>query len=158
MWSHMTAAPVYTRKGGVTTASTEGSSVLLQLNDGVRLPIIRVLEDWYEIELPNGVRGWMNKFAFGEFKEIDGILFNTNFCRSEDSRRTTALPYSLQLIEGAEFPRWSPDGEFIAFLKREDLGGRYWRANELWIMDRKGERARKFYTGNFYNPYLSWVA
>ena len=23
-------------------------------------------------------------------------------------------------------------------------------------MDRKGERARKFYTGNFYNPYLSW--
>ena len=146
------AAPVYTRKGG-TTASTEGSSVLLQLNDGVRLPIIRVLEDWYEIELPNGVRGWMNKFAFGEFKEIDGILFNTNFCKVAGGLGSAV---SFQLIEGAEFPRWSPDGEFIAFLKREDLGGRYWRANELWIMDRKGERARKFYTGNFYNPYLSW--
>ncbi len=140
------AAPVYTAK--------EGAAVLLQLNDGVRLPILQVSDGWYEIELPNGVRGWMNKFAFGEFKEIDGILFNTTFCRPEDNAITD--PYRVQLIEGAEFPRWSPDGEFIAFLKREDLGGRYWRANELWIMDRKGERARKFYTGNFYNPYLSW--
>ncbi len=140
------AAPVYTAK--------EGTAVLLQLNDGVRLPILQVSEGWYEVELPNGVRGWMNKFAFGEFKEVDGILFNTTFCRPEDNAMTD--PYRVQLIEGAEFPRWSPDGEFIAFLKREDLGGRYWRANELWIMDRKGERARKFYTGNFYNPYLSW--
>ena len=140
------AAPVYTAK--------EGTAVLLQLNDGVRLPILQVSEGWYEVELPNGVRGWMNKFAFGEFKEIDDILFNTTFCRPEDNAITD--PYRVQLIEGAEFPRWSPDGEFIAFLKREDLGGRYWRANELWIMDRKGERARKFYTGNFYNPYLSW--
>lgn len=140
------AAPVYTAK--------EGAAVLLQLNDGVRLPILQVSDGWYEIELPNGVRGWMNKFAFGEFKEIDSILFNTTFCRPEDNAITD--PYRVQLIEGAEFPRWSPDGEFIAFLKREDLGGRYWRANELWIMDRKGERARKFYTGNFYNPYLSW--
>ena len=140
------AAPVYTAK--------EGAAVLLQLNDGVRLPILQVSDGWYEVELPNGVRGWMNKFAFGEFKEIDDILFNTTFCRPEDNAITD--PYRVQLIEGAEFPRWSPDGEFIAFLKREDLGGRYWRANELWIMDRKGERARKFYTGNFYNPYLSW--
>lgn len=140
------AAPVYTVK--------EGTAVLLQLNDGVRLPILQVSDGWYEVELPNGVRGWMNKFAFGEFKEIDSILFNTTFCRPGDNAITD--PYRVQLIEGAEFPRWSPDGEFIAFLKREDLGGRYWRANELWIMDRKGERARKFYTGNFYNPYLSW--
>jgi len=140
------AAPVYTAK--------EGTAVLLQLNDGVRLPILQVSDGWYEVELPNGVRGWMNKFAFGEFKEIDSILFNTTFCRPGDNAITD--PYRVQLIEGAEFPRWSPDGEFIAFLKREDLGGRYWRANELWIMDRKGERARKFYTGNFYNPYLSW--
>ena len=140
------AAPVYTAK--------EGAAVLLQLNDGVRLPILQVSDGWYEVELPNGVRGWMNEFAFGEFKEIDDILFNTTFCRPEDN--TITDPYRVQLIEGAEFPRWSPDGEFIAFLKREDLGGRYWRANELWIMDRKGERARKFYTGNFYNPYLSW--
>ncbi len=158
------AAPVYTRKDGITTAASEGTSVLLQLNDGVRLPIVGVSDkstpnahvafDGYEVELPNGVRGWMNKFSFGEFKEIDGIMFNTDFCREEDHPITD--PYRIQLIEGAEFPRWSPDGEFIAFLKREDLGGRYWRANELWIMDRKGERARKFYTGNFYNPYVSW--
>ena len=158
------AAPVYTRKDVFTTANGEGASVLLQLNDGVRLPIIQVSDtstpnarvafDGYEVELPNGVRGWMSKFAFGEFKEIDGIMFNTTFCRNGDNAITD--PYRVQLIEGAEFPVWSPDGEYIAFLKREDLGGRYWRANELWIMDRKGERARKFYTGNFYNPYLSW--
>lgn len=150
------AAPVYTKK--------DGASVLLQLNDGVRLPIVgdsdkstpnpRVTFDGYEVELPNGVRGWMDRLAFSEFEEIDGILFNTTFCRSED--RSITEPDRIELIEGAEFPRWSPDGEFIAFLRREDLGGRYWRANELWIMDRKGERARKFYTGNFYNPYLSW--
>lgn len=148
------AAPVYTRKAAFTTDNSEEASVLLQLNDGVRLPIVSVLDGSYEVELPNGVRGWMNKLAFGEFKEIDGILFNTTFCRPEND--AIIEPYRVQLIEGAEFPRWSPDGEFIAFLKREDLGGRYWRANELWIMDRKGERARKFYTGNFYNPYLSW--
>ena len=47
-------------------------------------------------------------------------------------------------------------GELIAFLRREDLGGRYWRANELWITDRKGERARKYHTGQFYNPHVSW--
>ena len=148
------AAPVYTRKDGGTTATAEGTSVLLQLNDGVRLPIVQVSDGWYEVELPHGVRGWMDEFAFGEFKEIDGIMFNTTFCRTED--RSIMEPYRVQLIEGAEFPRWSPDGEFIAFLRREDLSGRYWRANELWIMDRKGERARKFYTGDFYNPYLSW--
>ena len=148
------AAPVYTRKDGGTTATAEGTSVLLQLNDGVRLPIVRVSDGWYEVELPHGVRGWMNEFAFGEFEEIDGIMFNTTFCRKED--HSIVKPYRVQLIEGAEFPRWSPDGEFIAFLRREDLSGRYWRANELWIMDRKGERARKFYTGDFYNPYVSW--
>ena len=148
------AAPVYTRKDGGTTATAEGTSVLLQLNDGVRLPIVRVSDGWYEVDLPHGVRGWMNEFAFGEFKEIDGIMFNTTFCRKED--HSIMKPYRVQLIEGAEFPRWSPDGEFIAFLRREDLSGRYWRANELWIMDRKGERARKFYTGDFYNPYVSW--
>ncbi|MDE0325114.1 MAG: PQQ-binding-like beta-propeller repeat protein [Candidatus Poribacteria bacterium] len=148
------AAPVYTRKGGVTNPASEGSSVLLELNDAVHLPIVQVSDGWYEIELPNGVRGWMSKFAFGEFEETDGIMFNTDFCRSED--QSTVAPYKVQLIEGAEFPRWSPDGEFIAFLKRGDLGSRYWRANELWIMDRKGERVRKLYTGQFYNPYISW--
>ena len=75
----------------------------------------------YEVELPNGVRGWMDKFAFGEFKEIDGILFNTTFCRLEDSAITD--PYRVQLIEGAEFPIWSPDGEFIAFFKKRGFRG-----------------------------------
>ena len=148
------AAPVY--------ATKDGMSVLFHLNDGTRLPIVRVSDEStpnarpasrrYEIELPNGVRGWMDSFAFGTFAETDGILFNTTFCRLNDQRS----PRSLALIEGAEYPRWSPDGELIAFLKREDLKGRYWRANELWIMDRKGERVRKYYTGNFYNPHLSW--
>ena len=68
----------------------------------------------------------------------------------------TVSPRRIQLIEGAEFPRWSPDGELIALLKRSDLGSRYWRANELWIMDRTGQQARKLHTGQFYNPYVSW--
>ena len=150
------AAPVY--------AAKDGMSVLLHLNDGTRLPIVGVSDEStpnarmafgaYEIELPNGVRGWMDKFAFGEFEDTDGILFNPTFCHGSDD--LTVSPRRLQLIEGAEYPRWSPDGEFIAFLRREDLGGRYWRANELWIMDRKGERARKYYAGNFYNPHVSW--
>ncbi|MYK19451.1 PQQ-binding-like beta-propeller repeat protein [Candidatus Poribacteria bacterium] len=140
------AAPVY--------ATKDGMSVLLHLNDGARLPIMQVSEGWYEIELPNGVRGWMDAFGFGEFEETDGISFNITFCGLSEQSKVS--PRSLQLIEGAEYPRWSPDGEFIAFLKRDDLRSRYWRASELWIMDRKGERVRKYYTGNFYNPHVSW--
>ena len=140
------AAPVY--------ATKNGRSVLLHLNDGTRLPILQVSEGWYEVELPNGVRGWMDTFGFGEFEETDGILFNTTFCGPSDQSKVS--PRSLELIEGAEYPRWSPDGALIAFLKRDDLKSRYWRASELWIMDRKGERVRKYYTGNFYNPYISW--
>ncbi len=140
------AAPVY--------ATKDGMSVLLHLNDGARLPIMRVSEGWYEVELPNGVRGWMDTFGFGEFEETDGILFNTTFCGL--SNQSKVSPRRLELIEGAESPRWSPDGALIAFLKRDDLRSRYWRASELWIMDRKGERVRKYYTGNFYNPYVSW--
>lgn len=136
------SAPVYTDK-------SEAASVLLHLNDGVRLPIVQTSGRWYEVELPNGARGWMHSLDFGEFTETDGILFNTTFSGPE-------APQRVHLIEGAESPRWSPDGELIAFLKRKDLGSRYWRANELWIMDRKGERARKLYTGNFYNPSVSW--
>ncbi len=140
------AAPVYTTK--------DGMSVLLNLNDRTRLPIVQVLDGWYEIELPNGTRGWMDKFAFGEFAETDGILFNTNFGREHGL--PTVAPRRLQLIEGGEYPSWSPDGKLIAFLKRTDLGSRYWRANELWIMDPAGQQARKLYTGQFYNPHLSW--
>ena len=139
-------APVYTTKAGV--------SVLLNLNDAVHLPILQTSDGWYAVELPNGVQGWMDKFAFGEFEDTEGVMFNTAFRRkrglpTEASRR-------LQLLEGAEFPRWSPDGELIAFLRRNDLSSRYWRANELWIMDRKGEQARRLYVGQFYNPHISW--
>ena len=148
------AAPVYMRKGEVTNPTSEGMSVLLNLNDGVRLPIVQSLDGWYEVELPNGTRGWMDKFAFGEFMETDGIMFNAALGREHGL--PTVSPRRIQLIEGAEFPRWSPDGELIALLKRSDLGSRYWRANELWIMDRTGQQARKLHTGQFYNPYVSW--
>ena len=127
---------------------------LLRLNDGVVLPMLQSADGWYEVELPNGERGWMDTFAFGEFEETDGVLFNTNFC---GKRRT------LQLVEGAEYPRWSPDGELIAMLKRTELRGRYWQASELLIMDKEAKRARKLYTANsqgspsaIYNPHLSW--
>ena len=139
-------APVYTTK--------EGMSVLLNLNDGVRLPIVQSLDDWYEVELPNGAHGWLDKFAFGEFAETDGILFNTTFGRERGL--PAADPRRMQLIEGGEFPHWSPDGKLVAFLKRNNLSSRYWRANELWIMDQAGQQARKLYTGQFYNPYVSW--
>ena len=139
------AAPVYT--------THEGRSVLLNLNDGVRLPIVQSSDGWYEVELPNGTRGWMDKFAFGEFSETDGILFNTNFGHE---RGLSTVPRRIQLIEGGEYPTWSPDGKLIAFLKRSDVSSRYWRANELWIMDPAGQQARKLYTGQFYNPYISW--
>ncbi len=133
------AAPVY--------ATKEGMSVLLHLNDGVVLPIAQTTPDWYQVELPNSEQVWMDKFAFGQFTETAGVMFNTNFC---------GKPQTLELIEGAEYPYWSPDGERIAMLKRSDLRGRYWQANELWIMDRKASRARKLYTGQFYNPHVSW--
>ena len=92
------AAPVY--------ATKDSMSVLLHLNDGMHLPIVQVSEALYEIELPNGVRGWMDKFAFGEFKETDGILFNTTFCREPDG--SAASPRRLELIEGAEYPTLEP--------------------------------------------------
>ena len=135
-------APVYANK--------EGTAVLLNLNDGVHLPIVQTSEGWSEVELPNGVRGWMDKFAFAEFQETDNILFRTT------PGLLTVPPRRMQLIEGAEYPRWSPDGALIAFLKRNDVGSRYWRANELWIMDQNAEQARKLFTGHFYNPHLSW--
>ena len=107
------AAPVYATKGGM--------SVLLHLNDGVQLPIVQVSEGLYEIELPNGVRGWMDALAFGEFEDIDGILFNSTLCRGRDD--STVSLRRLQLIEGAEFPRWSPRW---GISRVSEKGGPWW--------------------------------
>ncbi len=147
-------APVFAEKND----AQQNNNPFLHLNDGVVLPIVQTEDDAYQLELPNGKRGWMDKFTFGQFEDTAGISFNTNFC---GKRRT------LQLIEGAEFPRWSPNGEFIAMLKRTDLRGRYWHASELLIMDKEAKQARKFNVGQsigvpnqpiprVYNPYLSW--
>ena len=145
-------AAVYANRGVQPEKPKE--KPLLHLNDNVALPILQFADGWYEVKLPNGERGWMDTFAFGEFEETDGVLFNTNFC---GKRRT------LQLVEGAEYPRWSPDGELIAMLKRTELRGRYWQASELLIMDKEAKRVRKLYTANsqasqsaIYNPHLSW--
>ncbi len=134
-------APVHAARNGQT------EKPLLHLNDGVVLPIVQTADRWYEVALPNGELGWMDTFAFGQFEETEGVLFNTNFC---------GKPRTLQLVEGAEYPRWSPDGELIAMLKRTELRGRYWQASELLIMDKATERARKLYAGPIYNPHVSW--
>lgn len=132
-------APVYTEK--------DGTSPLYRLNDGTKLPILQTTQDWFQVELPNKEQVWIDKFAFGQFKDTDGIMFNTNFCGN---------PRMVHLIEGAEYPYWSPDGERIAMLKRTDLSGSYWKASEVWIMDKAGKQARKLYTGQLYNPHVSW--
>lgn len=124
-----------------------GSTVELTLNDGVTLPILDRAAGWYQIELPNGEVGWMDGAGIGVFVERDGIHFNTAICKHY---RT------LELIEGAEYPHWSPRGKRIAFLKRTNLSGQYWRASELWISDAWAEKSRRLHKGVFYNPYLSW--
>ena len=150
------SAPVAvdTRKHGVVThddapvyAKKNGTSPLFRLNDGTNLPILQTAQDWYQVELPNKEAVWLDKFAFGEFKETDGVVFNTNFC---------GTPRMIHLIEGAEYPYWSPDGELVAMLKRTDLSGSYWQASELWIMDKEGKRKQKLHEGQFYNPHVSW--
>ena len=132
-------APVYPEK--------EGNSPLYRLNDGTNLPILQTTQDWYQVELPNKEQVWLDKSAFGQFTETEGVMFNTNFC---------GTPRMIYLIEGAEYPYWSPNGELIAMLKRTDLSGRYWKASELWIMDKYGQQKRKLHTGKFYNPHVSW--
>ena len=133
-------APVYTE-------SNAESPIKLTLNDGVQLPILNQTRDWYQIELPNGEVGWMDEGSIGVFVEADGILFNAAVCKHN---RT------LELIEGAEYPHWSPDGRRIAFLKRTNLSGQYWQASELWISDAWARQSRRLYHGMFYNPNLSW--
>ncbi len=132
-------APVYTEKNG--------TSPLYRLNDGTDLPILQTAQDRYQVELPNKEQVWIDRFDFGQFEDTDGMLFNSNFC---------GKPRIIHLVKGAEYPYWSPDGERIAMLKRTDLSGSYWKASELWIMDKKGEQARKLYTGQLYNPHVSW--
>ncbi|MDE0317786.1 MAG: PQQ-binding-like beta-propeller repeat protein [Candidatus Poribacteria bacterium] len=132
-------APVYAKKNG--------TSPLYRLNDGTNLPILQTTQNWYQVELPNKEQVWIDKFAFGQFGETEGMLLNTNFCGN---------PRMIHLINGAEYPYWSPDGERIAMLKRTDLSGSYWKASELWIMDKEGKQARKLYAGQLYNPHVSW--
>ncbi len=143
-----------TREHGIVThddasvyAEKNGTSPLYRLSDGTNIPILQTTQNWYQVELPNKQQVWIDKFAFGQFEETEGILLNTNFCGN---------PRMIYLINGAEYPYWSPDGERIAMLKRTDLSGSYWKASELWIMDKKGKQARKLYTGQLYNPHVSW--
>ena len=133
-------APVYTEKDAQ-------SPIKLTLNDGVVLPILNQTEGWYQIELPNGEVGWMDGGGIGTFVNTGDILLNTAICKHN---RT------LELIEGAEYPHWSPDGKRIAFLKRTNLSGQYWHASELWISDAWARKARRLHQGVFYNPHLSW--
>ena len=133
-------APVYTENDAE-------SPIKLTLNDGVVLPILNKTEGWYQIELPNGEVGWMDGGGIGEFVETDDIHFNIAVCKHN---RTLAL------IEGAEYPHWSPRGKRIAFLKRTNLSGQYWRASELWISDAWAKQSRRVHKGVFYNPHLSW--
>ncbi len=143
-----------TRKHGIVTQDNtpvftekEDTSPLYRLNDGTSLPIVQIERDWYHVELPNTEAVWINRDAFGQFEETDGVMFNTNYC---------GTPRVLHLVEGAEYPKWSPNGELVAMLKRTDLSGSYWKASELWIMDKEGKQARKLYTDAFYNPHVSW--
>ncbi len=133
-------APVYKERDAE-------SPIKLTLNDGVVLPILNRTEGWYQIELPNGEVGWMDGGGIGVFVETDDIHFNTAICKHN---RT------LELIEGAEYPHWSPRGKRIVFLKRTNLSGQYWRASELWISDARAEKSRRLHKGVFYNPHLSW--
>ena len=133
-------APVY-------PAKDSDSPVKLHLNDGVKLPILNEGGGWYQVELPDGESGWMDEFAIGRFEETDDVQFNTSIC---SNIRT------LELIEGGEYPYWSPDGKAIAFFKRTNLSGQYWKASEIWITDREAKRFRKLCEGRFYNPHLSW--
>ena len=133
-------APVYTERDAE-------SPIKLTLNDGVVLPILNQTEGWYEIELPNGEVGWMDRGGIGVFVETDDIHFNTAICKYN---RTLAL------IQGAEYPHWSPRGKRLAFLKRTNLSGQYWQASELWISDAWAKQARPLHKGVFFNPHLSW--
>ena len=143
-------APVYAKRdSGITgePSAEKSSEVLLSLNDGVELPIVDASENWYQVELPDGEYGWMDGYGIGEFEEAEGVQFNKAVC---------SKVRTLELIEGGESPHWSPNGKVIAFLKRTNLSGQYWKASELWLTDSHARRFKRLCGGNFYNPHLSW--
>ena len=156
-FSNLTDSPPVTadeRQRGIVTrdnvpvfAEQEDVSEIFRLNDGTVLPIVNTTEKRYQVELPNRENAWLNRHDFGEFEDTEGIMFNTNYCET---------PRTLHLVEGAEYPYWSPNGELVAMLKRTDLSGSYWKASELWIMDKAGKQSKKLYEGIFYNPHVSW--
>ena len=121
--------------------------VKLQLNDGVEVNIINRNILFYQIALPSGESGWVDWQSIGIFDQTDGILFNTVVCSNIET---------FKLIKGAESPHWSPNGRLIAFLRRKNLSGQYWKASELWIMDPISNKSRRLCHGDFYNPNLSW--
>ncbi|MFQ6041608.1 MAG: PQQ-binding-like beta-propeller repeat protein, partial [Candidatus Poribacteria bacterium] len=132
------------------------ADLLLLLNDGVELPILAKSQNlplseakgWYRVRLPNGETGWMNHLSLAQFHVENGMQFNSDLISET---------HTLILPEGAEYPQWSPDGRKIAFLKRRDLKGQYWKADELWVAEDTAMQApRKICTGSFYNPHVSW--
>lgn len=119
----------------------------LRLNDGVEVDIISRDSLCYQIALPSGETGWVDWTSIGVFDQKDEISFNTVVCSNVET---------LNLVTGAESPHWSPNGRLIAFLRRKNLSGQYWKANELWIMDPISNESRRLCSGDFYNPNLSW--
>ena len=124
------------------------SDVLFLLNDGVELPVLQTSENWSHVRLPSDETGWMNHLSFAAFNTQNGIRFNSDLVTKT---RKLILP------EGAEYPQWSPDGRNIAFLRRRNLKGQHWRADELWVSeDIEIQSLRKVCTSSFYNPHVSW--
>ncbi|MBB13787.1 hypothetical protein CMK22_00885 [Candidatus Poribacteria bacterium] len=119
----------------------------LRLNDGVKVSIISREGLHYQIVLPNGETGWVDRTSIGVFDQKDEISFNTIVCSNVET---------LKLIKGAESPHWSPNGNLIAFLRRKNLAGQYWKASELWITNPISNKSRRLCSGDFYNPNLSW--
>ncbi len=121
--------------------------VQFHLNDGVRLPILEIRGSWYAVRLPNGTSGWMHSDDFARFVGEESMTYNQTL---------VGTVATLDLPEGAESPVWSPDGTRVAFLKRLNLSGQFWSANELWTMDYARQQFRKICVGLFYNSNLSW--
>ena len=147
--------PVY-RFPPMTTGKTE-QSIIVELNDGMMIPILTPItlsrkgnerhKEFHHVQLPNGQRGWVRASAVGYFSDKESVQFNMDISQQIES---------ISLINGAEVPNWSPNGKFIAFLRRTNLSGQYWQASELWTFSIKSRQFHKQCKGNFYNPNLSW--